>query len=49
MWLFRYNEKLLSQETFKAKSSFNPRKKDAVIETYPSCFEERMLDIEVPS
>ena len=27
----------------------NPRNKDAVIETYLSCLEERLLDIEIPS
>ena len=34
---------------FKPKSTFNPRNKDAVIETYLSCLEERLLDIEIPS
>ena len=31
------------------KSSFNPRNKDVIIETYLSCLEERLLDIEIPS
>ena len=34
---------------FKPKSVFNPRNKDAVIETCLSCLEERLLDIETPS
>ena len=38
-----------SQEKLKPKSTFNPRNKDAVIETYLSCLEERLLDIEIPS
>ena len=34
---------------FKPKSTFNPRNKDAVIETYLSCLGERLIDIEIPS
>ena len=34
---------------FKPKSTFNPRNRDAVIEIYLSCLEERLLDIEIPS
>ena len=49
MWHFRNDERPFSQERFKAKSTFNPRNKDAVIETYLSCLEERLLDIEIPS
>ena len=30
-------------------SSFNPRNKDAIIETYLSCSEERLLDNKIPS
>ena len=33
MWYFRYDERSFSQERFKPKSNFNPRNKDAVIET----------------
>ena len=29
--------------------TFNPRNKDVIIETYLSCLEERLLDIEIPS
>ena len=49
MWHFRNDERPFSQERFKPKSTFNPRNKDAVIETYLSCLEERLLDIEMPS
>ena len=38
-----------SEEKFRSKSTFNPRNKDAVIETYLSCLEERLLHIEIPS
>ena len=41
--------KKFSQERFKTKSTFNPRNEDAIIETYLSCLEERLLDIEIPS
>ena len=41
--------KKFSQESFKTKSTFNPRNNDAIIETYLSCLEERLLDIEIPS
>ena len=41
--------KKFSQESFKTKSTFNPRNNDAIIETYLSCWEERLLDIEIPS
>ena len=36
-------------DRFRRKSSFNPRNKDVLIETYLSCLEERLLDIEIPS
>ena len=49
MWHFRNDERPFSQERFKPKSTFNPRNKDAVIETYLSCLEGRLLDIEIPS
>ena len=49
MWHFRYNKRPFSQEKFTLQSTFNPQRKDAVIETYLSCLEERLLDIEIPS
>ena len=49
MWHFRNDERPFCKDRFKPKSTFNPRNKDAVIETYLSCLEERLLDIEIPS
>ena len=49
MWHFRNDEKTFSADQFKPKSTFNPKNKDAIIETYLSCLEERLLDIEIPS
>ena len=37
---FRNDESPSSRERFKPKSTFNPKNKDAVIETYLSCLEE---------
>ena len=48
-WHFRNDEGTLAAEKFRPKSSFNPRNKDAIIENYLSCFEERLLDIEITS
>ena len=49
MWHFGYDEWPFSQERFKPKSTFNPKSKDAVIATYLSCLEERLLNIEIHS
>ena len=49
MWHFRNDERPFTAEKFRPKYSFNPRNKDAIIETYLSCLEERLLDIEIPS
>ena len=49
MWHFRNDERSFVADRFRPKSSFNPRNKDAIIETYLSCLEERLLDIEIPS
>ena len=49
MWHFRYDKRLFSQERFKPKLTFNPRNKDTTIDTYLSCLEARLLDIEIPS
>ena len=46
MWHFRNDEKPFSYEKFRPKSTFNPRNKDTVIETYLSSLEERLLDID---
>ena len=42
---FRNYEKLFPYE----KSTFNLRNKDTIIETYLSCLEERLLDIDISS
>ena len=49
MWHFRNGEKPFPYEKFKPKSTFNPRNKDTVIETYLSCLEERLLGINTSS
>ena len=49
MWHFRFDERSFAADRFRPKSSFNPRNKDVIIETYLSCLEERLLDIEIPS
>ena len=43
---FRNNEMRFSQERFKPKSTFDAKNKDAVIETYLSCLEQRF---QIPS
>ena len=47
MWLFRNDETSFAAD--RPKPPFNPRNKDVIIETYLSCLEERLLDIEIPS
>ena len=49
MWHFRNDERNFAAHKFRYKSSFNPENKDAIIETYLSCLEERLLDLELPS
>ena len=36
-------------DRFRPKSSFNPRNKYVIIETYLNCLEERLLDNDIPS
>ena len=48
-WHFRNDERSFVADRFRLKSSFNPRNKDVIIETYLSCLKERILDIEIPS
>ena len=45
MWHFQNDERTFTAEKFRSKPSFNPRNKDAIIETYLSCLEKRLLDI----
>ena len=49
MWHFRNEKRIFPTDKIKPKSSFIPRNKDAIIETYPSCLEERLLDKEITS
>ena len=49
IWHFGNDEWTFTAEKFRPKSSFNPRNKDTIIETYHSFLEEKLLDIEIPS
>ena len=49
MWHFRYDKRVFSQESLKLDLTLNSRKNDAVIETNPSCLEERPLNVKIPS
>ena len=49
MWHFRNNERIFDCDTkFRPKSTFNPKNKDVIIETYLSSLEEKLLDIDIP-
>ena len=47
-WYFRNDKRDIPINPFKAKSTFNPRYKDAAIEIYLSSLEEKLLKTEVP-
>ena len=47
MWHFRNNERPIPYEKFRPKSTFIPRNKDTVIDTYISSLQERLLDIDI--
>ena len=49
MWHFKNDEKPFPYEKFRPESTFNPRNKDTVTETYLSSLEERLLDIDISS
>ena len=49
IWHFRHDERTFVAEKFRSKNSFYPRNKNAIIETYLSCSEKRLLDIEISS
>ena len=49
MWHFRNDEKPFPYKKFRPKSTFNPKNKATVIETYLSSLEERLLDIDISS
>ena len=49
MWHFRNDERIFDCNTkFRPKSTFNPKNKDVIIETYLSSLEEELLDIDIP-
>ena len=49
MWHFRNDERIFDcNKKFRPKSTFNPKNKDVIIETYLSSLEEKLLDIEIP-
>ena len=45
MWHFRNDERAFASDKCRPKSSFNLRIKDAIIESYLSYLEERLLEI----
>ena len=48
-WHFRNDERIFDCNTkFRPKSTFNPKNKDVIIETYLSSLEEKLLDIDTP-
>ena len=49
MWHFRNDERSFAADWFRPKSSFNPRNKGVIIETYPTCLEEILIDIKISS
>ena len=49
MWYFQNNERIFGcNKKFRPKSTFNPKNKDVIIETYLSFLEEKLLDIDIP-
>ena len=49
MWHFRKGEQTFEHNTkFTPKSTFNPKNKDVIIETYLSSLEQKLLDINFP-
>ena len=49
MWHFRNNERKFDCNTkFRPKSTFHPKNKDVIVETYISSLEEKLLDIDIP-
>ena len=48
-WHFRNDERIFDCNTkFRPKSTFNPKNKDVIIETYLSSLEEKLVDIDIP-
>ena len=49
MCYFRNYGKSFVNVKFRLKFYFNPRINDVTIETYRSCLEERLIQVEIPS
>ena len=47
MCYFRNDKLAVATDNFRLESFFNPRRKDAIIETYLCCFEKRLLDVQI--
>ena len=48
-WHFRNDETIFDCNTkFRLKSTFNPKNKGVITETYLSSLEEKLLDIDIP-
>ena len=49
MWYFRNNERIFDCYTkFRPESTFNPKNKNVIIETYLISLAEKLLDIDIP-
>ena len=50
MWHWKNDEIIFDcDKKFRPKSTFNPKNKDVIIETYLSSFEGKLLDIDIPN
>ena len=47
-WYFQNYEKEFDRNKFEPIPTFNPKNKDATIETYLSSLEEKLMNIEIP-
>ena len=48
VWHFGNDEQSFAADRFRPRSSFIPRNKVVIIDTYLRCLEERLLDTEIP-
>ena len=48
VWHFGNDEQSFAADRFRPRSSFDPRNKVVIIDTYLRCLEERLLDTEIP-
>ena len=48
MWHFQNDERIFDcNKMFRPKSTFNPKNKDVIIDTYLSSLEKKLLDIDI--